>query len=90
MAIFRATMLEQCCDSSKQCWNNVAMLCCAENRRCESSRVIRQYLKSSTVYASAFLVHNTNETLVLLLLGNSSFLVGTLKLLVPLGHQEEI
>ena len=67
MVIFRATMLEQCCDSSKQCWNNVAMLCCAENRRCESSRVIRQYLKSSTVYASAFLVHNTNETLVLLL-----------------------
>lgn len=61
MAIFRATMLEKGCDSPRQCWNNVAMLCCAENRRCESFRVIRQYLKSSTVYASAFLVHNTNE-----------------------------
>ena len=32
-------MLEQCCKHSKQCWNNVATLCCAKNRRCESSRV---------------------------------------------------
>ena len=32
-------MLEQCCNHSKQCRNNVATLCCAENRRCESSRV---------------------------------------------------
>ena len=32
-------MLEQCCNNSKQCRNNVATLCCAQNRRCESSRV---------------------------------------------------
>ena len=32
-------MLEQCCNSSKQCRNNVATLYCTKNRRCESSRV---------------------------------------------------
>ena len=32
-------MLEQCCNYSKQCRNNVAKLCCVKNRRCESSRV---------------------------------------------------
>ena len=32
-------MLEQCCNHSKQCRNNVVTLCWAENRRCESSRV---------------------------------------------------
>ena len=32
-------MLELCCDYSKQCRNNVATLCWAKNRRCESSRV---------------------------------------------------
>ena len=32
-------MLEQCCNHSKQCGNNVATLCCAKNRRRESSRV---------------------------------------------------
>ena len=32
-------MLEQCCNHSKQCRNKVATLCCAENCRCESSRV---------------------------------------------------
>ena len=32
-------MLQQCCNHSKQCRNNVVTLCCAENRRCESSRV---------------------------------------------------
>ena len=32
-------MLEQCCNHSKQCRNNVATLCCAKNRRCESSCV---------------------------------------------------
>ena len=29
-------MLEQCIKHSKQCRNNVATLCCAEDRRCES------------------------------------------------------
>ena len=29
-------MLEQCCDYSKQCRNNVATLFWAKNRRCES------------------------------------------------------
>ena len=37
-------MLEQFCDHSKQCRNNVATLCCAKNRRCESSRVRSPYL----------------------------------------------
>ena len=32
-------MLEQCCNYSKQCPNNVVTPCCAKNRRCESSRV---------------------------------------------------
>ena len=32
-------MLEQCCNHSKQCRNNVATLCCAENRHAESSSV---------------------------------------------------
>ena len=32
-------MLEQCSTYSKQCRNNVATLCRAKNRRCESSRV---------------------------------------------------
>ena len=43
-------MLEQCCDSSKQCPNNVATLCCAKGRCCESSRVTSpsnvQYLQT--------------------------------------------
>ena len=32
-------MLEQFCNHLKQCGYNVATLCCAKNRRCESSRV---------------------------------------------------
>ena len=32
-------MLERCCNHSKQRCNNAATLCCAQNRRCESSRV---------------------------------------------------
>ena len=32
-------MLEQCCNHSQQCRNNVATLCCAKNGCCESSRV---------------------------------------------------
>ena len=32
-------MLEQCCYHLNQCRNNVVTLCCAKNRRCESSRV---------------------------------------------------
>ena len=31
--------LEQCCNHSKQCPNNVATMCCSKNRRCESSPV---------------------------------------------------
>ena len=33
--------MEQCCSNSKQCRNNDATLCCAKNRRRESSRVTR-------------------------------------------------
>ena len=33
------TMLEQCCNHSKQYCNNVTTLYCAKNRRCELSRV---------------------------------------------------
>ena len=32
-------MLEQCCNHMKQCRNNIVMLYCAKNRRCELSRV---------------------------------------------------
>ena len=34
----RCIMLQQCFNYSKQCRNNVATLCWAKNRRCESSR----------------------------------------------------
>ena len=36
---YSVAMLEQWCNHSKQCRNNVVMLCCAKNRRSESSRV---------------------------------------------------
>ena len=39
LAQHSVAMLEQRCDYSKQCQNNVATLCCAKTRRCESSRV---------------------------------------------------
>ena len=39
LAQHSVAMLEQCCNHSKQCRNNVATLCCAKNCRCESSRV---------------------------------------------------
>ena len=39
LAQHSAAMLGQCCNHSKQCRNNVATLCYAKNRRCESSRV---------------------------------------------------
>ena len=39
LAQHSVAMLEQCCDHSKQCRNNVAKLCCVKNLRCESSRV---------------------------------------------------
>ena len=32
-------MLEQCCNYSKQCCDNVVTLCCAKNPRCESSHI---------------------------------------------------
>ena len=39
LAQHSVAILEQCCNHSKQCRNNDSTLCCAENRRCESSRV---------------------------------------------------
>ena len=39
LAQHNIAMLEQCCDHSKQCRNDVATLCCTKNRRCESYRV---------------------------------------------------
>ena len=36
LAQHSVAMLGQCCNHSKQCRNNVATLCCAKNRRCES------------------------------------------------------
>ena len=44
LAQHSVAMLEQCCNPSKQCGNNVAMLCCAKNHRCESSRVKSPYV----------------------------------------------
>ena len=38
-------MLEQCCNHSKQCRNNVVTLCCAKHRRCESSQSCNITLK---------------------------------------------
>ena len=39
LAQHSVAILEQCCNHLKQCRNDVATLCCAKNRRCESSRV---------------------------------------------------
>ena len=39
LAQHSVAMLEQCCNHSKQCRNNVATLCCAKNHRCKSSCV---------------------------------------------------
>ena len=39
LAQHSVAMLEQYCKHSKQCRNNVATLCCAKSRRCESSCV---------------------------------------------------
>ena len=46
LAQHSVAMLEQCCNHSKQCRNNVATLCCAKNRPCESSRVTSPYRSS--------------------------------------------
>ena len=35
LAQHSVAMLEQCCNYSNPCHNNVAMLCCAKNRCCE-------------------------------------------------------
>ena len=43
-------MLEQCCKHLKQCRNNVATLCYAKNRRCESSRVKSPLWRTWTYY----------------------------------------
>ena len=39
LALHIVAMLEQCCNHSKQCRNNVATQCWSKHRRCESSRV---------------------------------------------------
>ena len=39
LAKHSVVMLEQCCNYSEQCRNNVATRCCSKNRRCESSLV---------------------------------------------------
>ena len=48
LAQHSAAMLEQCCNHSKQCRNNVATLFFAKNRRCESSRVTSPLKKIET------------------------------------------
>ena len=39
LAQHSVAMVEQCRKHLKQCRNNIATLCCAKTRRCESSRV---------------------------------------------------
>ena len=54
-------MLEQCCNLSKQCPNNVATLCCAKGRCCESSRVTSpsnvQFLQTLRFQASVVKIY---------------------------------
>ena len=50
-------MLEQCCNYSKQCRNNVATLCCAKNRRCESSRLTSPKRKFCLQRYAVFVVY---------------------------------
>ena len=54
-------MLEQCCNHSKQCRNNVATLCCAKGRCCESSRVTSpsnvQFLQTLRFQASVVKIY---------------------------------
>ena len=39
LAQHSAAMLEKCCNHSKQCRNNVEMMCCIKNSRCKSACV---------------------------------------------------
>ena len=50
-------MLEQCCNYSKQCRNNVATLCCPKTRRCESSRVTSAKRKLCSQRFAVFVVY---------------------------------
>ena len=56
-------MLEQSCNHSKQCRNNVATLCFANNRRCESSRI------TSPLHVASVCTHPVAWCRVLLMLG---------------------
>ena len=49
-------MLEQCCNHSKQCRNNAVMLCCANNRCCESSRATYLYALSKHNETPPFMI----------------------------------
>ena len=51
LAQHRVAMLEQYCNPSKQCRNNVATLCCAKNRRCESNS-LQPFLKLKSPFLS--------------------------------------
>ena len=48
LAQHSVAMLKQCCHYWKQCRNDVARLCCATNRRCESSRVTLSLVRQLT------------------------------------------
>jgi len=48
-------LLEQCCNHSKQCRNNVEMTCCVKNHRCKLSRVTSPLVFINFVNGSIFL-----------------------------------
>ena len=52
----RNTMLEPCCNHLNQRRNNVATLCCAKTRCCESSRVTfaSNYISHDALYGNEF------------------------------------
>ena len=64
----RVAMLEQCCNRSKQCRNNVEMMCCVKNRRCKSSKFQRSVAlwdscRTSSVHWPYELFKNIRQTL---------------------------
>ena len=65
-------MLEQCCNCSKQCRNNITTLCCTKSHRCKSSCVTsplrdnllkhlakNQYPGMQTLNSNNFIAHET-------------------------------
>ena len=82
-------MVEQCCDRSKQCRNNVATLCCAKNCRCNpfervDCNCLEQFSQLSRVPLTS-IVHVRNHLISNTRLRKNIFLKSTKELLTDSG-----